>query len=357
MEMQKQIIGSFGEAYANVQSESNSPTKSTSKAEFLNYIQTYRAMAALCVVAVHCTALLTDGGKSIEGILFQRSTHMFVVMAGFVFQHLAKKFEWKKYYISKLKFVILPYILLNIPIILYRIFLGATLLKNGWFSACKAIMYSLLTGNHLITFWFIPMISLFYLAAPLFVLLDKDKRVYYFLPFFIVLSLYITRTNETTVNAFLMFIHFFSVYLTGMFLSRYKEQMFELIDMYLHYLLLCIIGLLVYEYFYSYWAEQMQYIQKSALSLLLLYAFRKYDKYVPVQVNIIANMSFGIYLIHGLVVFGLGYSFKYLVNGGQLVYNLRNYLLVFLLIMTITVSCIKIVQLLAKEHSRKLIGC
>jgi hypothetical protein len=357
MKMQEQIISAFDKTYTGVGLGSSMSVKTVNKSEFLNYIQTYRAMAAICVVAVHCTALLADTGKSIEGILFQRSTHMFVIMAGFVFQHLAAKFEWKRYYISKLKFVILPYIILNIPIILYRIFIGKTLLLNGWFSAVESIVYSLVTGNHLITFWFIPMITLFYAAGPLLVLLDRDERIYYFLPFFIALSLCVTRTNETTVNPLLMFVHFFSVYVTGMFLSRYKELMFKLIDMYLYPLLLCIAALLLYEYFYSYWSEQMQYAQKTALSLLFLYLFKRYDKYVPPQVNIIANMSFGIYLVHGLVVFGLGYLFKNFINGGHLAYNFHNYLLVFFLIMSITIGCIKIVKYFAKNQSRKLIGC
>jgi hypothetical protein len=355
--MQEQIIGAFDEIYAGGQLDSKVPIKSINKTEFLNYIQTYRAMAAICVVAVHCTALLTDAGKSIEGILFQRSTHMFVVMAGFVFQHLARRFEWKRYYVSKLKFVVLPYIILNIPIIFYRIFIGKSLLLNGWLAATESIMYSLVTGNHLITFWFIPMISLFYVAAPLLVLLDKDERIYYFLPFFIILSFCVTRTNETTVNAFLMFVHFFSVYVTGMFLSRYKEKVFKFLETYLYYLAFFIVALFVYEYLYSCLYEQMQYMQKAALSLLLLYVFKKYDRYVPVQINVIANMSFGIYLIHGLVIFGLGYLFKRFVNGGHLVYNLQNYLFVFLLIMAITISCIKVVKLITKHHSRKFIGC
>jgi surface polysaccharide O-acyltransferase-like enzyme len=357
MKMQEQTISAFDEVYADVQPNYSIPIKTINGTKFLNYIQTYRAMAAICVVAVHCTALLTNAGKSIEGILFQRSTHMFVVMAGFVFQHLINKFKWKKYYVSKLRNVILPYLLLSFPLIFYRVFIVDKFFLNNPLLAVKTVLYYLVTGNHLLTFWFIPTIFLFYAIAPLLVLLDKDGRIYLFLPLLILLSFYINRANEIVVNPILMFVHFFSVYVTGMFLSRHRERVFELTDKYIYYLVIFVASLFVYQYLYSYWYEQMQYIQKATLSVLLLYVFRKYDNYVPSQINIIARMSFGIYLIHGLVVFGLGFLFKRFVNGGHLVYNLQNYIFIFLLIMTVTIIFIKVVKLITKNHSRKFVGC
>ncbi|UOG72797.1 acyltransferase [Hymenobacter tibetensis] len=332
------------------------PQSTNKKTQFLGYIHAYRALSALFIVAVHCPVLLTAADDRIENVLLKGSTQLFLFMAGFIFQHLASKFEWKKYYLSKLQFIVLPYLFMNVPCILYRIFLGTSLEGKSTLEIAKATAYSLLVGNQMITFWFVPVICIFYLLAPVLIKLDKDKRIYYFLPFFVGLSLYYTRA--IVGNPLVYFIHFFSSYLLGMFFSRNKDQIFLLSRKYFKGLVAVLLVIVAFEWqFPEVLEEQLQYVQKSILGALLLYLFRRYETRVPKQAGAIADMSFGIYLIHGLVLFVLSYVLNCVMPGKRLTYDLENYLFAFGLVAGLTVAFILLVQRLLGRYSRYAIGC
>ena len=329
------------------------------KKAFLGYIHAYRAMAAMFVVAIHCPLLLSDPGTcGIESIFFKRSTHMFVFISGFIFQHLAARFNWRKFYLKKVQHVILPYLLLSTPIIVYQVFITKRVIDDGEHSIINQIIYNLRTGSHLAPLWFIPMITLFYLVSPLLVKMDEGKWGYKFLPLFIGLSLIYTRGKVTNQETLLLFVHFFSIYLIGMFCSRNKDRLFELTERYFPILLIMVVSIIVFEKLNpQILTEQLQFVQKTMLSISMLHVFHKYEHRIPRQINKIADISFGIYFVHSFVLVMVGHIIKHFVKQGSLPYTPYNYFLVFVVVMMLTIIIIKLVKMPTKSYSRYIIGC
>lgn len=166
---------------------------------FLGYIHYFRALAIFFIVAGHSIDAFTWHSKDIERIIriiFSNGSVLFVFIAGYLFQHLLPKFTPYKYYKSKITNVIVPYILISIPaIIAFTAFVERQTVWEGFYDNTIFMQVGLfyLTGKHLAPLWFIPMISLFYVIAPLLEKTDKNKTIYYLLPAFILLSCFIGR--------------------------------------------------------------------------------------------------------------------------------------------------------------------
>jgi len=88
---------------------------------FLSYIHSLRAMAILSIVAFHCIGLFATEPLCWQEPLIlslaSNGTMLFVFVAGFLFQHLSYKFEYRRYLKSKLQNVLLPYVFVSLPVI------------------------------------------------------------------------------------------------------------------------------------------------------------------------------------------------------------------------------------------------
>jgi surface polysaccharide O-acyltransferase-like enzyme len=85
-----------------------------------------------------------------------------------------------------------------------------------------AVQY--LSGNQMpIPLWFVPMIAVYYLFAPLFVAIDRHPRWYWLVPPLLLLASFSHRPqHQTHLNQSLLY--FLPVYLSGMFVSHFREQ-------------------------------------------------------------------------------------------------------------------------------------
>ena len=85
---------------------------------FLNYINALRAVAIFFIVALHTVLAFswdnTLKQREIVYILFGNGTAIFMFISGYLFQHLSFKFDTKRYYLSKLKYVLLPYFVISL---------------------------------------------------------------------------------------------------------------------------------------------------------------------------------------------------------------------------------------------------
>ena len=97
---------------------------------YLKYVNQFRAIATLFVVFNHCIHGLQWGSQyeNLEmsrflKIVFSNGAFFFVFIAGFIFQHLSFKFEYRKYLVSRFLLVILPYLLISIPAVVAWTFL------------------------------------------------------------------------------------------------------------------------------------------------------------------------------------------------------------------------------------------
>lgn len=299
------------------------------KKEMLNYINVFRGLAILLIIAGH-TMQIGDKGSLINNISFEvwaGGTALFIFISGFLFQHLSTKFEYKSYLKKKWTNVIIPYIITAIPGII-MCFLIPKLYGNPFegLNPFVQIGVFLTTGRvHNVPVWFIPMICLFFLFSYLLLYLEKKNILYKLLPVFFIITIFIPRLDiepEFVANLDYFhkyveyikyvlsgFIHFFSMYVFGMYLSKYKEK----IDLFYEKRYLFIILMIITACLDIYMNHNNIYlngtISKIFLTLIVLGYLKHYDEEIKkhIKINscldIIAKYSFGLFFIHWYFVF------------------------------------------------------
>ncbi len=331
---------------------------------YLNYIHYFRAIAIIFIVASHVIGVFVWSGTpelvKILRIFIQNGSTLFVFIAGYLFQHLSKKYETRKYYSSKLKNVIAPYVIVSIPaIFIFVFFLQQNNVWEGLYDKPIGvqIVYFFLTGTHLGPLWFIPMIAIIYILAPILIKADKDGRIYYLLPIFIILTCLVHRGWQG--NPPQNFVHFFSYYLLGMFCSHYKEIINPIVKKNVYLIIFAFLVLLLGFLEYYYMEHTMTFfnsLQKIFLSLLLLGTLLKYNEKLTSRfVSYIADTSFGIYFIHAYCITASKLSYQHffgeLPNG-----NLLTYIIFSATILLICVAIIYAVKTVVGRNSRYLVG-
>jgi hypothetical protein len=329
---------------------------------FLGYIHSFRALAILFIVGGHCIDFFSwpetsSATERFLRIFISNGSVLFVFIAGYLFQHLAIKFQYQKYYAGKLKNVILPYFLVSIPaILIFVFFMQRETVWQGFYDNPQwlQVVYFYATGMHLAPLWFVPMISFFYVIAPLLVLLDKKQYFYWLLPITILLSCYVSRGLPHQ-----SFIHFFSVYLLGMYFSHYKVKLNSLIS---RNEILIILGTLVvsfasYEYFYMQGTMTfLNYLQKISMAIFFLaLLIRVGDKINSKLIRVIADTSFGVFFIHSYVLTTSKLIIERLFEN-KLTGNLLLYPMITVSILLICVAIIVVLQKLLGKKSRYLVG-
>lgn len=334
------------------------------KKEFINYIHYFRGIAIMFVVAGH---LLLDWSAHSNIYHFLRTiwengTVLFIFIAGYLFQYLSKKFEYKSYLGKKLKNVILPYFLVSIPIIIFRIVQNAypgylLALHNDFatWSVYKKVIYFYLHGAHMQQLWFVPMIACFYIIAPLLIYIDRHPVLYYSLFIFIGVSFLVER--EPFSDILKMFVHFFSVYLFGMFMSRYRNRVLEVSKKYWVPLSLATVAAVILNYIYlDEYGGAFSYIQKMLFCCFFIYWLWRLDKYVPAFVSTLADLSFGIFFLHyyTLLIVKAGYEkiFSRSIPG-----NLAYWIADLTIVLLGTVLVIKLIKKFLGSRSKYIIGC
>lgn len=204
---------------------------------YLPYINHLRGLAIVLIVAFHCKTSFDWGTNHYQEkfwfSLIVYGTIVFVFISGFLFQHIhQKQFHFKSYFIKKLKYVLLPYIIVSIPAIINKLYFDV---PEPWQSEyykslspfLKAV-YLLATGKHLGPFWFIPMITIVYLISPLLIYLDRNKYFYsYLFPIIFLAGLFVHDFGHNT-SVLGSFIYFLPVYILGMWASKNEYRIVNL---------------------------------------------------------------------------------------------------------------------------------
>ena len=158
--------------------------------------------------------------------LFDNGTILFVFIAGFLFQYLNHdRFQYLPYLRQKARFVVLPYLIFSMPILALRLYFGSSELSLAETFDQHSILYRmgfyLVTGLHMVPFWFMPMIFLFYLSSFLLHKLDHKTFYTFIFPLVLVSGLF-TYRPENNANPY-CHTHIFTVYITGM-ASHYQNR-------------------------------------------------------------------------------------------------------------------------------------
>ncbi len=290
------------------------------KKQLLNYINVFRALAILLILAGH-TLQIGFHGTLLSRItleVFAGGTALFIFISGFLFQHLSYKFEYKNYMLKKWKNVIVPYIITSIPGIILC-FTIPQIYKNPFdgLNYFTQIGIFLTTGRvHNVPTWFIPMIVIFFILSYLLLYLEKKNILYKLLPILIALTVLIPRGDIEPdwvsdldylhkYFAYLQyiltgFIHFASMYVLGMYLSKYKEKIDIFYDKRWILIFLMLLTTITDIYFYNINAT----ISKIFLTLIVLGYLKHYDEQIKSfekinnALDVIAKYSFGLFFIH-----------------------------------------------------------
>ena len=298
---------------------------------FINSINHYRAIAILFIVAGHTFEIsdlkLNSFFENVIGNLINGGTINFVFISGFLFYSIFyKRFKYRHFLKSKMKRILLPYLFLSIVPIIIRLYLVPDFWSgvnsdgvNFWEYILSSLKY-LITGSHLIAYWYIPFVILLFLMSPLhikFIQLKLTNQVL-FLILLAVVSLFIHRPSFNRVlpfQAIHSLMYFTPVYLFGSLCSKYKDDIYRILKNKEMLLLAIVVGLagsqtyLGYNGTYQHHLNEidgvvdLMFIQKIVMCLFFMVWLNRHENYSNIYIDILAKISFPIYFLHGYVLY------------------------------------------------------
>lgn len=275
----------------------------------ISYIHYLRGVAAFFIVAIHFN--LFTSTETLSGRVFyyflSEWTAVFVLISGFLFQHLVNKYQPKKFFVSKFKNVILPYFIISLPAVL--VFAFKIKSDHPWLdlnelyshSTLYIIMFFYATGAQMAPLWFIPVLTLIFLTSkPLSILASKPE----WLKITALVSLFVivfTSRPLHNLNPLLAYCHFLPVYIIGMFICSQKELLIKkeykniFLLVYLCFLTVCVSFEL---------SASFSVLSKIPLFLYLCVVLDRdiKSKIISKGLSILADVSFSIYFIHGAFI-------------------------------------------------------
>lgn len=348
---------------------------------FLQSIHNYRAIAIISIVMSHTYVYgleNTTGLMSVIKNIISGGTALFVFISGYMFHHVFyKRYQFKSFMKGKIERVIFPYLILaTLAIALVYI------IKSGFFSPDadynKIVFFSpedntltttikyYLTGRMLTAYWYIPFAVLLFLSSPLhykFIQLSQRTQII-IIAFSSVASMFIHRSYEN-INPIQMLFYFTPFYLTGIYLSLYRNSVNKHCGLKGGVFIFLTISLAFYQYtlghngnyikgMFEYGGIDIMFIQKMCLSLGLYFVMETFA-FKTKLVDLISDTSFAIFFIHPWVLTTMKrLPFLKHPESTNIPYFLVTCLIVILVSMLISIALNKL--LTGKVKSRNIIG-
>jgi surface polysaccharide O-acyltransferase-like enzyme len=303
--------------------EASAPGPKRASAPFLPYVHAFRAVAIVGVVASHFDvnwANLTFGGRLLLS-LARNASALFLFVAGFLFQYLSQNFSYGRYLKSKLQNVIAPYVLASLPELIRQYHAHAGLFAEDapgpFTNPILRAGFALLTASHMpAPLWFIPMISVLYLAAPL--LLAMDRRPSAYIVFFPLLGVAMLCHRPLPVNHIGQAVaYFLPAYVAGMWFSHHRARVMTFINDHLALLFFVWLAIELVDLFVLQHAgplfsrvpfstEQgtldLNLPGKIMLSFCLVGLLARYQNTIGTRLDYLAGASFGVFFVHGYLI-------------------------------------------------------
>ncbi|KKC24066.1 acyltransferase family protein, partial [Sphingomonas sp. SRS2] len=167
---------------------------------FLPPIHLLRGLAISMVVCAHCWPSMpwTPGELKMFPIFFRHITTTLVFVSGFLFQYTGLRYSYRQCTTTNLKRLIIPYILYSIPIMLIIFFVKRRADVWPWLYELpdyQQIIAFLITGKHMVHFWYIPVAMLLVILSFAFKLIDRYNLYYIFLPLSTAVALILGRDS------------------------------------------------------------------------------------------------------------------------------------------------------------------
>ena len=293
--------------------------------DFINY---YRALVILWVVSGHTMIWGRDTIYASNFYFFTGATYLFVFISGFLFQYLSHKYDYLTYIKKKLTNVIMPFIIITIPVALAYTFSDPNI-STYCDGAPKLFRFLIcfLQGSIINQpMWYMGMITVFFLLAPLFIKIQKNKMILIAVTFCSII--YTLKTNRLPVpfpeldtgiaNIVLtniifyikQFLYFASAYLIGMLSCYLIEEYGEIIKSKAKPIFYILLTCFSFDFIFHIYFLKLSFLnvslQKIIESLLLLFFFIAFEreiknnKIIDKTLNFLADYSFGIFFVHSL---------------------------------------------------------
>jgi surface polysaccharide O-acyltransferase-like enzyme len=338
---------------------------STARNNFNYSIENFRAIAILFVVFSH-TDLSTLGSMELPAsFILSDATTFFVFISGFLFYYLSSEnFNFRSYLSKKFKFVATPYLFLSIITISTGFYIG----QNDTFDLKPAayVAWSLWVGGAINPpMWFIPMIWCLFLTAPILIKIAKSKFLPAVLIISILFSLFSNRPLLNT-NPILSSLHFLGFYMMGMYCAKGSDLCKQLehndAKKIYPFIFLTAFSFIAYidqahisasGFFSGTFKPNFIQIGKFFLLITIYWATTKYLHKKNNFLSYIADISFGMFFLHGLWRIVADKAITYLsINRPVLI------LITELTVMIVgSILCIEVVRKIMKNRSRYVIGC
>ena len=356
---------------------------SIAKPNFLSYMHSFRGFAIINIVAVHAfgfsvytvTTNVKDPVSVGNELMFHNSTIYFALISGLLYSAILKKKGYAKFFSSKFKYVILPYVFFTL---LYTIFDSKAMEFFAYQTSFKNYLNDLprnfIYGKAMFVFWYIPVLLFLYLITPLLdFILHIKKWGNWLMAFIVALPLLVRREEvmELYSSDFISYhnmVYFTGAYAAGMFLADDLENRIAWLQKQMNILLVLTIfssGLILFAILndidklgvFSI-LSTLYYVQKITISFLVLLFFKQLGDNQPKWLHPLANDAFSIYFLHILFIgIVLGYLgpltfFKAISEFNSILGGL------FLLITSIALSMIVtwFFRKLFGKYSRMIVG-
>lgn len=349
------------------------------KKEFLNYIHYFRGLAIVFIVGLHAAAMPAWDNEQLKRafiVPFNNGTVLFVFIAGFLFYYLNhQRFDYADYLRKKFLYVIVPYLIVSIPAIFDKFYfddVGEHWWMDSTYNTLPApvkVIWLLITGRHMGVFWFIPMISVVYILAPLILRFAKTKAFLYVTPVLVIISLFTFRFGYYA-NIGISLIYFFPTYLFGIWLCQQREFLFAHARTLAFLFVGSYIGISLCEFMN--WLPFFETVGRPETNLdwshfnvnkfkMTLFcvgglaALYRVQNYNIRFLKILGDYSFGIFFVHLYIL----QVFRMLDRAGYVRIsppNIFTFLLYFFVVMALAVAGVWVTKLIFRDKSRYVIG-
>ena len=332
---------------------------------FLLFIHYFRAFAIINVVACHLfhspfqnnTIIINQTISITREVLFHDSTIYFIFVSGFLFEYLSDNFQTLKYYQKKISFVIIPYILISTLIIFEDYLRHPT--NTKFFTILPK---TLMLGTANIQFWYIPFISLVFLASPLFLKIPYKMLKLLIYP----LSIIPILGMRNGVDAFSVgqYIYFIPIYLIGLICASNIPHFIAFIKRtaLLFSISAIISTLILIDTFLTDFStitsppEGLFYIQKISIQFVALNIFVNIQDRNISLLNLIANYSFPLYFYHVFISYKIHGILKHFSLNSLSVYPFTTATLYVLATILVTLLLCLLLKKVLGKYSKFLTG-
>jgi len=352
------------------------------KRSFLSEIHSFRAVAIISVVMTHVVDLLDwpVPPSLTERLIYsvaQNGTVLFLFVAGFLFQHLSARFQYADYLRGKVRNVIIPYLVISLPIIVYQYWRHKGIFAGGRPTDVGGLVWQVaralgLAMHQEVPFWFIPMIAVLYLAAPLLLFIDRHPRGYWLIAPLLALSMFAHRPSQYE-HIGQSLLYFLPAYLFGMCFSHYREGAMALVRLWRWPLTALSVALVVIEVWglgrggaifseRSFSTEagvaDLNMLLKLLESVLLvsLLSEPRVDARLRTKLDYLAGASFGVFFVHRpLIVLVVNLCRRF--GHQEIAGGVGNLLMITAVSTALSLLVVAGVRAVAGKRSRYIVGC